>query len=82
MTGFLKIKTLSPKSGIDAGPGLAQTRDSVETVTDVNRDTRGDAGIAGAVAANALWNNQCAVLAGEDDQNRWAAFAPKIEKWS
>ena len=53
--------------GSNAGPGLAQTRDSVETVTDVNRDTRGDAGIAGAVAANVLWNNQYAVLAGEDD---------------
>ena len=73
---------LSVPSLDDAGPGLAQTRDSVETVTDVNRDTRGDAGIAGTVAANVLWNDQHAVLAGEDDWNRWVAFAPKIEKQS
>ena len=51
---------------LDAGPGLAQTRDSRETVTIGNRDTRGNAGNAGAVETNVLWNNQYAVLADEN----------------
>ena len=57
-----------PLSESDAGPGLAQTRDSRETVTIGNRDTRGNAGNAGAAATNALWNDQCAVLADENGQ--------------
>ena len=55
--------------GSDAGPGLAQTRDSPETVTGDGRDVSRDAGVgnAGTMRANALWNNQYALLAEEDD---------------
>ena len=54
---------------VDAGPGLAQTRDSPETVTGNGRDVSRDAGVgnAGVMRANALWNNQHALLAEEDD---------------
>ena len=52
---------------IDAGPGLAQTRDSTETVAANNRDVTRDAGNAGAMRANVLWNNQYAILAEDDD---------------
>ena len=57
----------------DAGPGLAQTRDSPETVTGDGRDVSRNAGAgnAGTMRANALWNNQCALLAEEDDWFRW-----------
>ena len=51
----------------DVGPGLEQIRDSSETVTTRNRDYDANAGDAGVYRANALWNNQYAVLAEIDD---------------
>ncbi len=37
------------------------------------RQHNAGAGNAGAMRANVLWNNQCAILAEDDDQFRWAA---------
>ena len=53
--------------GSDAGSGLEQSRDSAETVTTSDRDSSGNAGSAGVMRANTLWNDQCAPLACEDD---------------
>ena len=53
----------------DAGPGLTQSRDSIETSVTMNRDTNPNAGDAGVTRANALWNNQYALLVDETDGN-------------
>ena len=43
------------------------SRDLAETVTTSDRDSSGNAGSAGAMRANPLWNDQHAALACKDD---------------